>query len=549
MNSRRVVFHSKSKKQVRKSKYDVAVGNYSVILQALKPKLLIIQITKTMEQNQYFFAVDLGATSGRTIIGSINNGRVDLEEVTRFPNNLIEQGGHYYWDIHALYLEIIKGLKEVASRGLEITSIGIDTWGVDFVFIGDDNSILRNPRAYRDPITFDAMNYYLKHVVPKKEVYDVTGIQFLNFNSIFQLYAMKLEKNSAFRNAEKILFIPDALSWMLTGNEVCEYTIASTSQLLDPKTKELDERLLKTLGLTRSKFGKMVQPGTVIGVLTEEVQKLTGLGAVPVIAVAGHDTGSAVAAVPAKDEKFAYLSSGTWSLMGIETKDAIINDLSLERNFTNEGGIEGTTRFLKNICGMWLYERCREEWKNLRHLPGRYRVRINVGHKELQSSAMEVEPFRSLINPDDPVFAAPSSMVEAIQQYCRNTNQPVPETPAEICRCSFDSLALRYRQVFTWLQEFAPFPLDVLHIIGGGSLNEYLNQFTANSTGATVLAGPQECTALGNIMLQAKAAHMVMDIWEMRAIIANSIELMKYEPQDKAAWDAAYEKFLNITSK
>jgi rhamnulokinase len=493
-----------------------------------------------MEQKQYFFAVDLGATSGRTIIGNISDGQLSLEEVTRFPNHLIEQGGHYYWDIYALYFEIIRGLKEVAKRGLDITSIGIDTWGVDFVCIADDGAILRNPRAYRDPITFDAMSDYLAHVVSKKEVYDITGIQFMNFNSIFQLYAMQREGNAALKNAAKILFVPDALSWMLTGNEVCEYTIASTSQLLDPRTKQLDERLLASIGLTRAKFGRMVQPGTVVGVLTDEVQRLTGLGPVPVVAVAGHDTGSAVAAVPAKDENFAYLSSGTWSLMGIETKDAIISDLSYERNFTNEGGIEGTTRFLKNICGMWLYERCRLEWPE--------EVQ-KLSHPELQGSAMQVEAFRSLINPDDAVFAAPSSMIGAIQQYCRDTNQPVPKTPAEICRCIFDSLALRYRQVFQWLKEFVSADIPVLHIIGGGSLNKFLNQFTANSTGATVLAGPQECTAIGNIMLQAKAARMVSDIWQMRAIIANSTEMVKYEPQDKAQWDAAYDKYLSIVSK
>ena len=489
---------------------------------------------------KYFFAVDLGATSGRTIIGSINGSKFELEEVTRFPNNLIVQGGHYYWDIHALYFEIVKGLKEVARRQLDIVSIGIDTWGVDFVFVGKDNAILRNPRAYRDPITFAAMDDYLKHVVAKRDVYDVTGIQFLNFNSIFQLYAMRKEDNAAFNHAKSILFVPDALSWMLTGEEVCEYTIASTSQLLDPRTKLLDERLLASIGLSRDKFGRMVNPGDEIGVLTEEMQQLTGLGPVPVIAVAGHDTASAVAAVPARNERFAYLSSGTWSLMGIETKDAIINDLSYERNFTNEGGIEGTTRFLKNICGMWLYERCRLEWPE--------EVR-KLSHPELQGSAMEVEAFRSIINPDDQLFAAPSSMIDAIQTYCRQTNQPVPETPAEICRCIFDSLALRYKQVFQWLQEFAPFRLDVLHIIGGGSLNKYLNQFTANATGATVLAGPQEGTAIGNIMLQAKAAGQVKDIWEMRQIIANSLDLVKYEPTDKSTWDQAYEKYLKVTNQ
>ncbi|MBQ6064907.1 MAG: rhamnulokinase [Prevotella sp.] len=493
-----------------------------------------------MKTNKSFFAVDLGATSGRTIIGNLNEGRFDLEELTRFDNNLIQTGGHFYWDIYALYNEIIKGLKLVAKRGIEISSIGIDTWGVDFVCIGDDGAILRNPLAYRDPHTFGVMEKFFENEVEKKTVYDITGIQFMNFNSIFQLYAMKLNGDSALKNANKILFVPDALSYMLTGEAVCEYTIASTSELLDPRTKDLDPKLLKALGLDRDKFGRMVNPGTQIGVLTEEVQQMTGLGAIPVIAVAGHDTGSAVAAVPAKDEKFAYLSSGTWSLMGIETKDAVINERSYDLNFTNEGGIEGTTRFLKNICGMWLYERCRKEWPE--------EVR-KLSHPELQGSAMGVEPFRSVINPDDPMFANPAKMIDAIQQYCKETEQPVPETPAEICRCIFDSLALRYRQVFTWLKEFASFPLDTLHIIGGGSLNKYLNQFTANSLGVTVFAGPQECTAIGNIMLQAKAAGDVKDIWEMRQIIANSIELVKYEPTDKAEWDVAYGKYLQILSR
>ena len=493
-----------------------------------------------MNNKKYFFAVDLGATSGRTIIGSLSDGKFDLEELTRFDNNLIETGGHFYWDIFALYFEIIKGLKLAASRQIEITSIGIDTWGVDFVCIGGDNAILRNPLAYRDPHTFGKMEEYLQKVVDRKEVYHVTGIQFMNFNSLFQLYAMKEAGNTALRQARKILFVPDALSWMLTGEEVCEYTIASTSQMLDPRTKDLDKALLASVGLSRDKFGRMVSPGTQIGVLTDEVQRMTGLGAIPVIAVAGHDTGSAVAAVPAKDERFAYLSSGTWSLMGIETQDAVINERSYELNFTNEGGIEGTTRFLKNICGMWLYERCRKEWPDeVRRLP----------HPELQGSAMQVEAFRSIINPDDAMFANPSSMIEAIQTYCRQTGQPVPETPAEICRCIFDSLALRYRQVFGWLKEFASFPLNVLHIIGGGSLNKYLNQFTANSLGVDVLAGPQEGTAIGNIMLQAKAAGEVKDIWEMRQIIANSLDLKHYAPEDKEAWDKGYEKYLAITAQ
>ena len=491
-----------------------------------------------MEQPKHFFAVDLGATSGRTIIGTIENGKMSLEELTRFDNNLIETGGHFYWDIFALYNEVINGLRLVAKRQIEIQSIGIDTWGVDFVCVGSDGAILRNPLAYRDPHTVGKMEEYFEKIISRDEVYNITGIQFMNFNSLFQLYAMDEAGNTALRNADKVLFVPDALSYMLTGNAVCEYTIASTSQMLDPRTKDLDSRLVESVGLKRGQFGEMVNPATVIGTITEEVQKMTGLGAVPVIAVAGHDTGSAVAAVPAANEKFAYLSSGTWSLMGIETQDAIINARSFDLNFTNEGGIEGTTRFLKNICGMWIYERCRKEWKDAEGL----------GHAELQSAAMECEPFRSLINPDDPIFANPASMVDAITTYCEKTNQPIPQGYAQTCRCIFDSLALRYRQVFTWLKEFADFDINVLHIIGGGSKNEYLDQFTANSCGVTVLAGPQEGTAIGNIMLQAKAAGMVGDIWEMRRIIADSLELKRFEPQDKEIWDAAYEKYLDIVN-
>ncbi len=487
-----------------------------------------------MEQKHYFFAVDLGATSGRTILGGLNDGKIELEELTRFDNNLIQVNGHFYWDIYALYFEIIKGLKVAKQKDVKITSIGIDTWGVDFVCVAEDGSVSQ-PIAYRDPHTFDAMDDYLENVLSKEKVYDVTGIQFMNFNSIFQLYAMRRAGNSALEHAQKILFIPDALSYMLTGNMVCEYTIASTAQLLDPRTKQLDPKLLASLGLTQSKFGRMVNPGDLVGTLTADVQKATGLGAIPVVAVAGHDTGSAVAAVPAKNEKFAYLSSGTWSLMGIETPEAIINKVSYDRNFTNEGGIEGTTRFLKNICGMWLYERCRQEWTD-----------APKSHPELQAEAMKQPAFQSLINPDDAMFANPSSMVEAIQEYCRKTGQHVPEGYAEICRCIFDSLALRYRQVFSYLSEMASFPIEVLHIIGGGSLNNYLNQFTANSCGVEVLAGPQEGTALGNIMVQAKAAGDVKDLWDMRRVIANSLELKHFVPEDKAVWDEAYKKFVAL---
>ncbi len=498
-----------------------------------------------MEQKKHFFAVDLGATSGRTILGCLDNGKFDLQELTRFDNRLIETGGHFYWDIFALFYEIILGLKLVAQRGIHIESIGIDTWGCDFVYIDKNGAILSNPMAYRDPHTFGMMEKYFDEKVSKQAVYDKTGIQFMNFNSLFQIYAMRKAGNVALENAHKVLFIPDALSYMLTGKTVCEYTVASTSQILNPLTGDLDEELVESLGLKRTQFGEMTSPATIIGTLTEEVQKMTGLEAVPVIAVAGHDTASAVAAVPAKDEKFAYLSSGTWSLMGIETQKAIINERSYDLNFTNEGGIEGTTRFLKNICGMWIYERCRKEWKE--EVAAKQGDLACLDHGKLIADAMEQPAFQSIINPDDAAFANPSSMVEAIKEYCKKTKQRVPETYGEFCRCIFESLALRYRQIFTWLKEFADFDINVLHIIGGGSLNKYLNQFTANSCGVTILAGPQEGTAIGNIMLQAKASGLVKDIWEMREIIANSLDLQKFEPQDKEIWDNAYERFLEIT--
>lgn len=488
-----------------------------------------------MTQVKYFMAVDLGATSGRTILGSLQNGKLEQEELTRFANPIIQLGRHFYWDIYALYNEIIRGLKTAADRRVELTSVGIDTWGVDFVCVGKDGHLLRNPYSYRDPHTEGAMEAYFQRI-PKEKVYEKTGIQFMNFNSLFQLSAMQQAGDSALQAADKILFVPDALMYMLTGQAVCEYTILSTSQMLDPRTGRIDKELIAAVGLTEDRFGRYVNPGEVVGTLSPEVQKMTGLGAVPVVAVAGHDTGSAVAAVPAQDPDYAYLSCGTWSLLGIETRDAIINEDSFRYNFTNEGGIEGTTRFLKNICGMWLLERCRKEWTD---------APANVN--EVNAQAMTAPAFRSFINPDDPSFANPESMVEAIRDFCRRTGQPVPATYQETARCIFESLALRYRQVVECLRGFAPFPIRRLHVIGGGTYNRYLMQMAADSIGIPVITGPVEGTAIGNIMMQAKAAGLVGDMYEMRRIIADSIEMNTYMPADKEAWDRAYERFLTIS--
>lgn len=487
-----------------------------------------------MKQAQ-FFAVDFGATSGRTIIGTLTANHLELRELTRFPNVIIEANGHFYWDMLALYNEIVKGLKLVAKEKIEITSIGIDTWGVDFALFGADGELLRNPYSYRDPHTVGMMDAYFEQL-PREQVYGDTGIQFMNFNSLFQLYTLHRNHCSALEAASYIQFLPDAFTYLLTGKRVTEYTIASTSQILNPRTKELEQRLLDMCGVEAARFAPMVYPGATVGTLTPELQAMTGLGAIPVIAVAGHDTASAVAAVPAGDERFAYLSSGTWSLMGIETREPIITHESFALNFTNEGGVEGTTRFLKNICGMWLLESCRNESEELR----------GFTYPQLNELALAATPFKCFINPDAPCFANPPSMIEAIARYCRATGQSEPQGWGELLRCIFESLAMRYKQVFGYLQKMAPFPIERLHVIGGGSKNDLLNTFTCNALGVPVLAGPTEATAIGNVMLQAKAAGWVSSIDEMRARIASSVPLVTFTPQDCTLWNEAYPRYEKV---
>ena len=483
---------------------------------------------------QCFFAVDLGATSGRTILGTFTPEGLEMEDVNRFPNHLIETSGHFYWDIYELYRHIIEGLKIVAQKkDVEITSIGIDTWGVDFVCVGKDGGFLRQPYSYRDPHTAGAPEAFFKKVA-RKQVYEWTGIQVMNFNSLFQLDTLRRNNDSALAAADKLLFIPDALSYMLTGEMVTEYTIASTAQLVNANTRKPEDALLRELGLTESNFGRFVYPGEKIGTLTKEVQRMTGLGDIPVIAVAGHDTASAVASVPAMNPDFAYLSSGTWSLMGVETKGPVITEETESLNFTNEGGVEGTIRLLKNICGMWLLERCRTEWGE-------------IPYSELIVEAGTCEPFRSLINPDDALFTNPANMEQAIKTYCSDYRQPIPMTHGQIVRCIFESLALRYRQVLDSLRNLSPRPVEALHVIGGGSRNELLNQWTANAVGIPVIAGPSEATAIGNVMVQALAAGAARDIASMRQLINRSIPLKTFYPQDMEDWNTAYLHFKQLT--
>ena len=481
----------------------------------------------------HFAAIDLGATSGRVILATITEHNINLEEIYRFPDPIIEMQGHFYWDFPAIYQSVIKGLAKIAEQGIKVESIGIDTWGVDFVTFGKDGQMLRLPYCYRDPHTVGAPEKFFERM-PRKELYEKTGIQIMNFNSVFQLDTLRRNNCSALEAAEKILFIPDALAYLLTGEMVTEYTIASTAQMINPRTKQWDDDILRVLNLTADNFGRMIMPGEQIGTLTEEVQRLTGLGAVPVVAVASHDTGSAVAAVPAEDANFAYLSSGTWSLMGVESPEPVISERSFQLNFTNEGGIEGTIRVLKNICGMWLLERCRAEWPEM-------------DYPTLIAEAEAAEPFRSLINPDAACFANPASTTEAIVNYCHATKQPAPESIGQFTRCIFESLALRYRQVIAMLQELSPVEVNRLYVIGGGARNATLNQFTANAIGMPVETGSSESTAIGNVMMQAKWAGVVATIGDMRAMIRHSLtDSQHYEPSDNAVWQSAYEKYLSV---
>lgn len=486
-----------------------------------------------------FLAFDIGATSGRAVLVILINGKFEMREIHRFPNNLLELHGKYYWNIYNLYEELKKSLSLCTQQHIVPDSIGIDTWGVDFGYLASDGSLLGLPRAYRDPYTEGAPEEYFR-LISREEVYRLTGIQIMNFNSLFQLFRAGQEGFAPLGNAEEILFIPDLLSYLLTGNRVCEYTDASTSQLLNPVTRQFEASLLEAAGVPPSIVRQVVMPGTLVGELTDTLAEETGAGKVPVIAVAGHDTASAVAAVPAQDIHFAYLSSGTWSLMGIESEEPIITKESYENNFTNEGGIEGTIRFLKNITGMWLLEQCRKEWEKA----GR-----SYTYPEIVQMAEQAVPFICFVNPDDPRFANPACMTKAITSYCEETEQPVPVTDAEFIRCIFESLALRYNEVIRMLKEMAPFRIDRLHVIGGGSKNTLLNQFTANAIGMPVIAGPSEATAIGNAMIQARSAGIVSTRWEMRRLIAGSVHTETFLPQEEIIWKEVYERYIEIVKR
>ena len=474
-------------------------------------------------EKKFFIAIDLGATSGRVMLASLGEEGLDLRTLHRFPTPLVHVGEALHWDFGQIFSSILEGLAVAGREGVKVTSIGIDTWGVDFGCIGPDGGLVEMPRAYRDPFTRGIPEKVFEKI-PRERLYGRTGIQIMDFNTVFQLYARTVGGDAALRDASCILFMPDLVSYMLTGNKVCEYTDASTSGMMNQAEGQFDKGLLEELGIRSDILLPIVPSGTVVGSLKPELAEKTGLGEVPVIAVAGHDTASAVAAVPAADEHFAYLSSGTWSLMGIEVPSPIVTEASARENFTNEGGIEGTTRFLKNITGMWLLEQCRAVWK----AAGK-----DYGYAELMAMAASEADFPGRINADDPRFANPENMVEEIKAAMESRHsRPDREslTDAQVVSCIYHSLADRYAEVLGLLKEFSPWPIDKLHIIGGGSANELLNQWTADAIGLPVVAGPVEATAIGNVMLQAKAAGLVRDRWEMRKMIAKAFKVKTYNP-------------------
>ena len=485
----------------------------------------------------HFLAFDLGASSGRAILGNLSEGKLDLVEVHRFKNQMSLIHGKYYWNIFSLFDELKTGLKKcISEHNIQPQSIGIDTWGVDYSLVTSEGQLIGLPFAYRDHRTDNAMDDFFK-IMHRSEAYFLSGIQFMQFNTLFQLFASAKENFSRLKIAESLLFTPDTLNYLFTGVKKNEYTISSTSQLLKPGKPEWEPKLFEAAGIPMQLMGEIVQPGDEIGKILGEVQEETGSDEIPCFAVASHDTASAIASVPADGGNWAYLSSGTWSLLGIESSKPLVSEKTLAMNFTNEGGVDGTTRFLKNIMGMWLIQECKRIWDDEKELEW----------QEIVDLSNAVKPFKSLINPDDSMFLNPGNMPDAIQSYCEKTGQPVPETKGEIARCIYDSLVLKYKFTIKQIESVTENRIEKLHIIGGGAHNKMMNQLTADAIGIPVYAGPTEATAIGNLMMQAKAIGTVKSLSEIREIIRNSFEVTEYKSSPKLNWDAAYERFEKLS--
>lgn len=483
-------------------------------------------------------AFDLGASSGRGIIASYGNGKITLNEIHRFANNGVSVRGTFYWDILYLFDQIKQGIVKAKLAG-GFDAIGIDTWGVDFGLLDKNGDLIGNPVHYRDSRT-DNIPEELFGEVSRDEVYRQTGIQIMNFNTLFQLYYLKKYRAEELEKADKMLFIPDLLNYFLTGVKKSEYTIASTSQMLEPSKRSWNTELLGKLGIPTNVLCDIVQPGTVIGRVSPEVCEELGIGETEVIAVGSHDTASAVVSVPTDKKDFVYISCGTWSLFGTELDEPNITEKGLESSYTNEGGYDGKIRFLTNIMGLWLIQESRRTW---------IKQGMELSFNDMEHAALECESFKCFIDPDSPEFGKPGDIPKRVQAFCERTGQYVPQGVGEIIRCIYESLALKYKHAFLNLRDLTGKSFEGIHIVGGGTKDPLLCRMTADACNTAVMAGPIEATALGNIAVQMIALGEISGIDEARRVIGNSFEIKSYKPENAQAWEKAYADFKEILGK
>ena len=482
-------------------------------------------------------AFDYGASSGRAILGKYDGERLQLEEIHRFPNDPVMLNGSFHWDVLRLFHEMKQGIIKCGKTGNgDFKTIGVDTWGVDFGLLSRSGELLGNPYHYRNEKTNNILEEAWKRV-SKRDIYRQTGTQFMQINTLYQLLAMKLEDSPILQKSGTLLMMPDLLNYFLTGEKTSEFTIASTTQMIDWNKKDWAGDLLNRFGIPQDILTDIINPGFMMGRVNKKICDELRIRSVPVIAVAEHDTASAVIAVPCVEGRYAYLSSGTWSLLGLELPEPVINDTTYHRNFTNEGGYGRTARLLKNITGLWIYQECKRDWER----DGR-----NLSFDQLEEDGMKSEPFAVFIDPDDAVFLTPGNMPGKIKEFCMRTGQKAPGTKAEIVRCIMESLALKYRMVLDELEELAGYEIPVLHVVGGGCRNEMLCRFTANAIGKPVIAGPVEATAIGNLVCQLLALGEVGSLKEARLMIKRSFPTTEYLPVQIDDWKCAYEKFKQL---
>ncbi len=480
-------------------------------------------------------AIDLGAESGRTIVGALDNGKLTLTETHRFPNTPVRVSDGLHWDVLRLWHEIQNGIARSAGK-YSLTSLGLDTWGVDFALLDTNNSLLSNPFHYRDERT-DGMLDEAFGRMSRAEIFSRTGIQFMQINTLYQLLAMSVQKSPLFDVAKTFLTIPDLFNFWLSGEITNEFTNATTTQCFDPNKRDWAVSVLTALGIPTHLFKPVTDPGTRLGTLLKPLAEETGAGGVRIVVPACHDTGSAVAAIPAQNQDFAWISSGTWSIMGAEVREPCVNEMALKCNFTNEGGVFGTWRLSKNIMGLWLVQECKRTWA---HQGG------DLSYDEITRLASEAKPFLAVIDPDDVSFLHPGDMPERIRKYCADTNQPVPQTKGEVIRVALESLALKYRWVLERLEELTAKKFAPVHIIGGGTKNRLLNQFTADATKRIVITGPVEATAIGNVLMQAIVLGHIDTLADARAVVRKSFEVEEYHPVQRDGWDEAYARLQRL---